>query len=174
MRMRTIILGTIWAAALLILAAGVLNWLRHPATAGCTVCQRPIHANSHARALVDGRQIDACCPRCVLTLHQQSHTDVRLLTVSDYLTAQALSPQTAYYVEGSTVETCSAPRLRGNEGRTVYERRFDRCSPSLLAFAREDQARAFVAENGGRLTRWEDLLREVPAPDESEERRKSP
>lgn len=172
--MRNIVLGTIWAAALLALAAGVLSWLRQPTTIGCAVCQRPIHANTHAVALVEGRQVDACCPRCVLTLRQQLHQDAHLLQVSDYLTAQALSPETAYYVEGSAVETCSTPRLRSNEGHTVYERHFDRCAPSLLAFAREDQARAFVSQNGGSLKRLEDLLREVSPASEAEERRNAP
>ena len=174
MRTRRIILIAAWGLGLLALAAGVVTWLRQPLSAGCTICQRPIHANTHVVALVDGRQIEACCPRCVLTVREQDGKDARLLQVSDYLTARPLRPAAAYYVEGSAVEVCSSPRLRSYARRTVFERRFDRCAPSLLAFAKEEQARAFMAENGGALKRLEDLLGKETGPAAPAERSKTP
>ena len=34
---------------------------------------------------------------------------------------------------------------------------FDRCSPSLLAFAKREAAEAFMREHGGRMVRFSEL-----------------
>ncbi|MFB3153314.1 MAG: hypothetical protein ACE10I_02445, partial [Candidatus Acidiferrales bacterium] len=77
----------------------------------------------------------------------------------DYVTGRPLAPFDAYFVDGSRVEVCTAPRLKLDEMRTAYVRLFDRCGPSLLAFAREEEARDFIARFGGRLQRLDALLR---------------
>ncbi len=115
----------------------------------------------HVLVQVNGMKLHACCPRCPLTLAAQEGKRVRLLEVTDYVTGRALAPSEAYFVDGSRVEVCTAPRLKLDETRTAYVRLFDRCSPSLLAFAREDQARDFIANSGGSLKRLEDLRREA-------------
>jgi nitrous oxide reductase accessory protein NosL len=38
---------------------------------------------------------------------------------------------------------------------------FDRCSPGAFAFARKEDAQAFIAQNGGQLLSLEQLLGEA-------------
>ncbi|MDA2915143.1 hypothetical protein MYX77_14545, partial [Acidobacteriia bacterium AH_259_A11_L15] len=81
---------------------------------------------------------------CGLTLAAQTGQRVEILEVTDYVSGRRRPAQQAYYVEGSQVEVCSTPRLKVDQTRTPYVRLFDRCSPSLLAFATEENARDFV------------------------------
>ena len=142
------------------IVGGLYVW-RVQRPAFCQLSGRPIHGNMHVLVQANGKKLHACCPRCPLTLAAQEGKRVRLLEVTDYVTGRALAPSEAYFVDGSRVEVCTAPRLKLDETRTAYVRLFDRCSPSLLAFAREDQARDFIANSGGSLKRLEDLRREA-------------
>ena len=150
-------------AVAVILGAAVGDWyaLRSRPPAFCEISGRPIHSNMLTVVEVNGEKLYACCPRCPLTLMQQAHAQVKLLEVTDYPSGRRLKARDAYFVNGSIVEMCSAPRMMSEEGRTPYLRQFDRCSPSLLAFAKEDEARAFMAHNGGSLERLDDLMREA-------------
>lgn len=141
--------------------AGAWYTLRTRAPAFCQIDGRPIHANMHTLVKVNGERLHACCPRCPLTLVSQAHRQVEILEVTDYASGGRLPAGEAHYVEGSGVEVCSTPRAHREEGVTPYVRLFDRCAPSLVAFAREDQARAFVAEYGGSLKRLGQLLGEA-------------
>ncbi len=115
------------------------------------------------RIKVDGEHLFACCARCGLTLAERTNRQIEILEVTDYVSGRPLLADEAYFVEGSQVEVCSTPRLKLDETRTVYFRFFDRCSPSLLAFAREDEAREFIRNHGGRLKRLGELVREARA-----------
>ena len=137
---------------------GLYVW-RGQRPAFCELSGRPIHGNMHVLVQVNGKKLHACCPRCPFTLAAQEGKRVRLLEVTDYVTGRALAPSKAYFVDGSRVEVCTAPRMKLDETRTAYVRLFDRCGPSLLAFAREDEARDFIARFGGRLKRLDALLR---------------
>ena len=150
-------------AVAVILGAALGDWyaLRGRPPAFCEVSGRPIHANMLAVVRVNGEKLYTCCPRCPLTLVRQAHAQVKLLEVTDYPSGRRLKARDAYFVDGSMVEMCSAPRMISDESRTPYVRLFDRCSPSLLAFASEAEARAFVAHNGGKLARVDDLMREA-------------
>lgn len=150
-------------AVAVILGAALGDWyaLRDRPPAFCEISGRPIHANMLTRVEVNGKKLYTCCPRCPLTLMQQAHTPVKLLEVTDYPSGRRLKARDAYFVNGSIVEMCAAPRMMSEEGRTPYVRQFDRCSPSLLAFAKEEEARAFMAHNGGTLARLDDLMREA-------------
>lgn len=159
---------TIFAAVValaVVVAAGVGAWwaLYSRPPAFCELSDRPIHGNMHTLARVDGKTRHACCARCGLILAAHTDQQVEILEVTDYISGRSLAARDAYYVEGSRVEVCSMPRLRVDESRTPYVRLFDRCSPSTLAFAREDDARDFIAKSGGSLKRLEDLMREAAA-----------
>lgn len=145
----------------LVAAAIVGGWyvLRGRPPAYCELSGRPIHANMHTLVGVDGKRRHACCAQCALILSRQSNQRIEILEVTDYAGGRSLPAEDAYYVEGSRVEVCSMPRVRVDESRTPYLRLFDRCAPSLLAFAREAEARAFIAKNGGRLRNLEELMR---------------
>ena len=135
----------------------------------CEISGRPIHGNMHTLVKVDGKRLHACCARCALTLAGQARRKIEILQVTDYASGKRLPAHEAFYVEGSRVEVCSAPRLRVDESRTPYVRLFDRCAPSLLAFAQENEARAFSASYGGSLKRLDQLMREALTAESSAE-----
>jgi hypothetical protein len=85
---------------------------------------------------------------------------VELIEVTDYASGQRLPSANAWFVEGSRVEMCALPQVKYDEVRTPYARVFDRCTPSLLAFAIEQDAREFMGKFGGSLKRIDDLMAE--------------
>ncbi len=138
----------------------------------CELSGRLIHENMRTVVRIDGRKVHACCPRCPLTVARQTGAKVEFLRVTDYVSSRALNPEEAFYVSESRILVCHAPRVKLDEAHTLYLELFDRCGPSLIAFAREQEARAFMAKNGGRLKRFPDLLSELagnpPAPEGTE------
>ena len=150
-------------ADVLLLAAGTGAWymLRGRPAAFCQIDGRPIHAPMRTLVEVNGKRIYTCCPRCPLTLESQTGAKVRLVEVTDYITGRQIPASQAYFVDGSDVEICSTPRARPQGEQLPYERMFDRCAPSLIAFADEGQTRAFMAQHGGVLRRLGELEHEV-------------
>jgi len=143
------------------LAVGGYWLLQRTAPDTCRICQRPIHAEARAVIEVDGKREPVCCARCALTLQQQEHRPVRLVEVTDYVSRQPLAPEAAYTVEGSRVILCERHEPLLDQTKHPYPRVFDRCVPSLYAFARREEAEAFAARNGGTVQRLPELLEEV-------------
>lgn len=157
-KVTAVILSGLVVAAL---ALGGYWLLQRTAPDTCRICQRPIHAEARAVIEVDGRQEAVCCARCALTRKQQQHRPVRLLEVTDYVTRSPLRPEAAYYVEGSRIVLCQSHEPVLDESKHPYTRVFDRCVPSLYAFARREEAQAFARQNGGTVRRLPELLQEV-------------
>jgi len=156
----------IFAAAVvvaLVVGAAIGGWyvLRGQPPAFCEISGRPIHANMLTRVRVNGEILYTCCARCPLTLAAQDGQKVQILEVTDFATGKRLEADDAFFVEGSRVHMCSGPRVKRDEARTPMIELFDRCEPSLLAFAQEQEARDFIAQNGGTLRRLSDLMQEV-------------
>lgn len=158
MNSRTWLAAAIALAFILGAAVGAWYELERRPPAFCEVDGRPIHGNMLTVVKVDGKRLHTCCARCPLTLIHQAHRQVEILETTDYVSGRRLPAAEAFYVEGSQVEVCSGPRVNREEGMAPYLRLFDRCAPSLLAFAREEDARAFLAEHGGSLKRLGELL----------------
>jgi len=143
------------------LAAGGYWLLQRTAPDTCRICQRPIHAEARAVIEVDGKREPVCCARCALTLQHQQRTPVRLVEVTDYVSRASLAPESAYFVEGSRIVLCEKHEPLLDQTKHPYPRVFDRCVPSLYAFARREEAEAFAAQNGGTVQRLPELLEEV-------------
>jgi len=129
----------------------------------CRICQRPIHAQARAVVEENGQREAVCCVRCAFRQREQQHVGVRLLEVTDYVSGRPLAPENAFYVEGSRIVLCERHEPLLDETKHAHERVFDRCAPSLYAFARAEEARAFAAENGGVLRRLPEVLTEIEA-----------
>ena len=127
----------------------------------CELSGRVVHANMRTVVRIDGRTYHTCCPRCALTVARQTGDEVEFLSVTDNITRDPLDPSEAFFVNGSRVQFCHAPRIKLDEARTPYVQLFDRCGPSLIAFASAEDAREFIAENGGSLKRLDPLIRET-------------
>ena len=127
----------------------------------CELSGRVIYANMRTVVRIDGRTYHTCCPRCPLTVARQTGGEVEFLRVTDNVSGEALEPAEAFYVDGSRVQFCHAPRIKLDEARVPYVQLFDRCGPSLIAFASPEDAREFIAENGGSPKRLDQLIRET-------------
>lgn len=171
MRMRSKVpyAGIVALAVILGALGGGWYVLYRQPPAFCQISGRPIRANMLARVRVDGKLLYTCCARCPLTLSQQTHQKVEILEVTDYATGNRIRAQDAYFVDGSRIEMCSTPRFKLGENFTPYLRLFDRCSPSLIAFARRQDAQEFIDAYGGQLKRLGELMRQAePAPETRE------
>ncbi len=149
---------------LIIVGAGVYVWYRnvaHPTPVTCGYCLRPLHANVKVVAEIDGKREEVCCPRCAITEANQEHKPVRLITVHDYSTAKAMSPQSAWYVEASRVMACEHNGMHMDEMKATSEIAYDRCSPGTLTFATRLEAQDFTAANGGTVISFVQLMSEA-------------
>ena len=152
--------------SILILVAGAagFGWFRfvaHPKPVVCGYCLRPLHANVKVTAEIDGKRAEVCCPRCAITEANQERKPVRLITVHDYSTGKAMSPETAWYVEGSRVIACEHGAMHMDETKEPQEMAYDRCSPGTLTFATKQQAEDFTASNGGTVISFGQLMLEA-------------
>ena len=58
---------------------------------------------------------------------------------------------------GSTVNLCMRYQTLLDEVKEASPMEFDRCSPSVLAFAERSDAEDFVAQNGGTVMTFDEL-----------------
>ena len=157
MRTKTFI-ATVIAVALVIVALGGAWYLTHERRPEyCQLSGRLIQPHMLTVVRVKGKKLYTCCARCALTYQGQTGIRTEVLEVTDFASGRLIDARKAWFVDGSGVEPCCSPALNREEGHTPYVRLFDRCSPSLLAFASQDQAKAFIEKNGGALTTLNEL-----------------
>ena len=163
MRAKTIIAGIIGLGAVIAALGGGWYLLSRKPAALCPFSGRGIHAQTRARVTLGGRKYETCCVRCAIVEAQQTGKPLRVQEVADFETGKLLIADKAWFVEGSTVNLCMsmAPGAESPGEHTVYLRGFDRCSPSVLAFSNERQARGFITQHGGVLKRLSDLERDI-------------
>lgn len=146
-----------WFAGLVcvlaVLALGYAGWKTFARADAdqCYACQRPIHAHSRTVALVDGHPRFFCCPACALSQHQQMGEPVRITELTSFLTGKTLSPDNAYLVRASDVNMCERTREVLDSDKQPADLQYDRCAPSLLAFAQRSEAVRFAREHGGEV-----------------------
>jgi hypothetical protein len=105
----------------------------------------------------DGESQQTCCPRCgAHALEEAGGREVRRLEAHDFATGRPIDARQAVYVDGSDMEHCSGDRgsPSPDSGRSLH---YDRCLPSLVAFASREDAAAFMQEHGGRLRGFDEL-----------------
>lgn len=123
----------------------------------CQLSGRPIHPHMLSVVRVNGRRLYACCARCALTNERQTGIHAEVVQVTDYISGRRIDARKAWFVDGSRMEPCSSPAMKPDAEGSPSMRMFDRCSPSLIAFSRQDQALNFIAADGGKLTTLNDL-----------------
>lgn len=161
MRTKTIIAGIIGLGLIVAVLGGGWYLTHERPPEYCDLSGRPIHPHMLTVVRVKGKKLYSCCARCALTYQEQTGVHVDVVQVTDYVSGRLIDARTAYFANGSHVEPDCTSGVAREEGRTPYVRMFDRCSPSLVAFARQDQAQAFIAKNGGRLTTLNELENEA-------------
>jgi hypothetical protein len=124
----------------------------------CGFCQRPLQDRLRVVVEIGGQRREACCPQCAVSESRQEHKPIRLISIRDYSTAKVIDPAQAYYVNHSRAMACSHDRMHMDEMKHDDPLMFDRCSPGAFAFAKKEDAEAFIAENGGQILTMEELL----------------
>lgn len=128
-----------------------------PAT--CDVCMRPLHDHGKVTAAIDGKDAVCCCLACALWTHEQSGRPVRILTLTAYDTGARLKPEDAHIVVSSDVNLClRGDRVLADSYKQPDRLDFDRCSPSMIPFARQDAADAFSRQHGGTVVGFSSLM----------------
>ena len=127
----------------------------------CVLSDRVVHSNMAAEVAVEGGPSGrACCIRCAITYAQQTGKKVSVASVTDYRTREPIAPDHAFYVTGSNVAPCVGPPMEATAGRReCCILGFDRCAPSTVAFASEQDAIRFQREHGGRIETFAELAR---------------
>jgi hypothetical protein len=140
------------AVALVILVLPASSWGCRSTVAKCAVCERAECTNmAFGIHMMDGKTVDACCPRCGLRYIAAQHPSVASLSVRGFDTGAPLDATRAFYVEGSRVTPCTSAghSLPKDERGCCMGAVYDRCLPSLLAFDSKPKADAFAREHGG-------------------------
>ena len=117
----------------------------------CYACQRPIHMHSRTVALVNGRPRLFCCPACALSEHEQEGKPVQVTELTAFLTGAKLSPDDAFIVKGSDVNMCATTHGVIDADKRPAPVHYDRCAPSLIAFAKRSEAVEFAGAHGGQV-----------------------
>lgn len=116
----------------------------------CFVCQRPLHPSQTFVVVSQNvRKHQACCPRCGLRFVIESNGKSSQAT--DFSSGKLISAESAFYLEGSDLMQCCGSTTMRTDGGMICEAHYDRCLPSLVAFANLTNARAYQREHGGRL-----------------------
>jgi hypothetical protein len=137
--------------AVVALAVGYGGWRVYLGTQPeqCYACQRPVHAHSRTVALAKGSPRLFCCPACALSEQRQEGKAVRVTELTGFMSGAKLSPNDAYVVKGSDVNMCAQAHEMIDADKRPVDVQYDRCAPSLLAFAQEREAIQFSREHGG-------------------------
>jgi hypothetical protein len=138
------------------------QWWMAPPHGYCPICRRHEHGDSVVKLQAKGEGvIEACCLSCALSYGRQTSKPVTILSVTNHETGKPLQPDTATFVVGSDVSPCThnAQQLR-IEGAALPVQ-WDRCLPSILAFAARESADAFHAQHGGTLRSFQELTQQA-------------
>ena len=127
----------------------------------CDFCQRAMcEGTAYTVYLSFGRTKHACCPRCGALYEKQHPGSVQRTTVRDFATDYDIHAEDATYVEGSDFSHCKVGMLAHDQEGSTFTVCYDRCTPSVVAFAARRSAVEFEAAHGGKLISFEELLRE--------------
>lgn len=143
-----------------LLALAALSCSRAPRS--CPVCRREECRGFAFRILLaNGKTLDTCCPRCGLEYLHAINQQARTMAATDFNNGKWVDAAQAVYVMGSDVSHCSMNEAQRDAYGCCYYKSFDRCEPSVLAFASKEEAQAFTKLHNGRLLDYEDLRAEV-------------
>ena len=126
----------------------------------CAVCDRAeCKGMAFRMTLENGKVVETCCARCAMHYLENHHQQARRMEATDFATGHWVDATHAVYVSGSDVHPCAAMQtLRDPQGCCMLKT-YDRCLPSLVAFAAKDQASEFQKGHGGQLVAFQEIPR---------------
>lgn len=120
----------------------------------CAVCHRHIHAETRTVAEANGERIVLCCPTCVRMVRKMRGVEMQVVQLTDHETREPLDSADAWLVVGSALNYCTREQTHVDEHKQAAMMGFDRCAPSIIAFAGRDAAEDFRNRHGGELHRF--------------------
>jgi hypothetical protein len=147
--------GTFAGLAMICLAALLSYFVWSGRIAGgepvCEVCKRVLHNETAFRiAGSDGSIRAVCCPRCGLAAVILNGGQA--LDAVDFSTRKRIRAAEAIYLEGSDLMECCTNKAGFRSDAGTYEKmNYDRCMPSLLAFAKREDAEMVRQKHGGHI-----------------------
>ena len=156
----------VFSASMLVVAilvgAAVLHYESGRLGPFCQVCGRAVHAGMGYRLELAARSEIACCPRCAMHYDLSHPGTVKQAYARDFYTQAEILAEKAFYVEGGNEVYCAHVQpLDRKEAQGSAVLVYDRCTPSLVAFATEDGANKYRAKHGGRLLNYADARESV-------------
>jgi nitrous oxide reductase accessory protein NosL len=124
----------------------------------CAVCQRDECKAMAFRVTLDtGKTVETCCPRCGMHYVEATKQPARSLEATDFATGHWIDATKATFVSGSDMKGCAMPAAqRDAQGCCMYMA-YDRCLPSLVAFAEKPAAVEFQKQHGGDVLVFSEL-----------------
>ena len=124
----------------------------------CAVCNREECKGMAFRlTLENGKTIETCCPRCGLHYLETNHLTARTMEATDFATGHWVDASRAVFVSDSNVHPCATPETRRDPQGCCMMKTYDRCLPSLVAFAGKDEATTFQKDHGGQLVAFQEI-----------------
>ena len=161
MKAKTLLPGLLVSLVVVALGYGAWRLMSVRAQEACQACRRPIHAHTKTVGVLDGKRELFCCPSCALSEQSQSGKSIEIVELSDFRSGAKLFPSQAYVVRDSDENPCLKMQPALNLDKQPLELHFDRCVPSMLAFARRQDAVSFAEQHGGRVFRFADVASPV-------------
>ncbi len=128
----------------------------------CGVCSRPVHGGMGYHLVTARGSETACCPRCGMHFQLQNPGGVRAAFARDFYSGSEIPAEKAFYVEGGDQQYCAHVQpVERKELHSTAGLAFDRCTPPLVAFAREADAVKYRTEHGGRLLTYSGAVESV-------------
>lgn len=128
------------------------HWWTAPPPGYCPICRRHEHGDSVVKLQAEGEGvIEACCLSCALSYGRQKSKRVTIVSVTDHETGKPLDPEKATFVVGSEVSPCTHTTEQLRTEQEALPVLWDRCLPSILAFASRESADAFRTQHGGQV-----------------------
>jgi len=107
--------------------------------------------------LENGKVVETCCPRCALHYLETNHQQARKMEATDFATGHWVDATHAVYVSDSDVHPCAEMNTMRDPQGCCLMKTYDRCLPSLVAFAAKDDASAFQKTHGGQLVALQEI-----------------
>ena len=101
--------------------------------------------------LENGKVVETCCARCGLHYLESTHHRARKMEATDFVTGSWVDAANAIYVSDSDVHPCTEVQSMRDPQGCCLMKTYDRCLPSLVAFATKEPATAFQKSHGGQL-----------------------
>lgn len=162
MKLKDVVISLVSIGVITTLGIWAYVSVSRPAEDLCRVCDRGLRQGMTYRLELPGGTEDACCPRCGMHYQIEHPGTAKKVWATDLNTGRFIAAESAFYVEGGDIAHCTmhaTPVERQPQGVAVRD--FDRCLPSLVAFASREEAETYRKQHGGGVVDFSGAMQSV-------------